>query len=143
MKDKIIVAIVCAFFISMVWISSTSNTTISNDSVISEENVSIPAEDTAIEFINYDAPESIRFNEAEIQTEISDINTCTLESIATDTLTFSEAFRYYRQCRGDDSSFQWKGVEYTTLLSKEVIIQMADSVKVNGNSKETVVSQIQ
>ena len=143
MKDKIIVAIVCAFFISMVWISSTSNTTISNDSVISEENVSIPAEDTAIEFINYDAPESIRFNEAEIQTEISDINPCTLESIATDTLTFSEAFRYYRQCRGDDSSFQWKGVEYTTLLSKEVIIQMADSVKVNGNSKETVVSQIQ
>jgi len=143
MKDKIIVAIVCAFFISMVWISSTSNTTISNDSVISEENVSIPAEDTAIEFINYDAPESIRFNEAEIQTEISDINTCTLESIATDTLTFSEAFRYYRQCRGDDSSFQWKGMEYTTQLSKEVIIQMADSVKVNSNSKETVVSQIQ
>ena len=142
MKDKIIVAIVCAFFISMVWISSTSNTTISNDSVISEENVSIPAEDTAIEFINYDAPESIRFNEAEIQTEISDINTCTLESIATDTLTFGEAFGYYRQCRGDDSSFQWRGLEYTTLLSKEVIIQIADSVKVKVNSEEAEVSQI-
>ena len=142
MKDKITVAMVCAFFISMVWISSTSNTTISNDSVGSEESVSISAEDTTIEFIDYDATESIRFNEAKIQTEISDINTCTLESIATDTLTFGEAFGYYRQCRGYDSSFQWKGMEYTTLLSEEVIIQIADSVKVKVNSEEVKVSQI-
>ena len=57
MKDKIIVAIVCAFFISMVWISSTSNTTISKDSVISEVDVSIPAEDKTMEFIDFDASE--------------------------------------------------------------------------------------
>ena len=143
MKDKITVVLVCTFFIGMVWISSTSNTTFSNNAVIGKESLSIPAEDTTMEFIDYDASKNIQFNEAEIQTEISDINTCTLESIATDTLTFSDAFRYYRQCRGDDSSFQWKGMKYTTQLSKEVIIQMADSVKVNSNSKETVVSQIQ
>ncbi len=55
MKDKIIVAIVCAFFISMVWISSTSNTTFSNNAVIGKESLSIPAEDTTMEFIDYDA----------------------------------------------------------------------------------------
>ena len=78
----------------------------------------------------------------ELQTEISVLNTCTLESIATDALTFNEAFGYYRQCRGDDSSFQWKGMEYTTLLSEEVIIHMADSVKAKSNSEEAEVSQI-
>ena len=142
MKDKITVVLVCVVFIGMVWISSTSNTTFSNNPIIGEEIISIPVEDTAMEFIDNGVSESIRINEAELQTEISAINTCNLESIATDALTFSEAFGYYRQCQGDDSSFQWKGMEYTTLLSKELIIQVADSVKVSGNSQEEAVSQI-
>ena len=142
MKDKITVVLVCAFFIGMVWISSISNTTFSNDPVISEEIISIPEEDTTMEVIDYNTSESNQLNKAEFQTEISAINACTLEPIATDALTFSEAFGYYRQCQGDDSSFQWKGMEYTTLLSKELIIQVADSVKVSGNAKEAEVSQI-
>ena len=107
-----------------------------------EEIISIPVEDTTMEFIDNGASERIRINEAELQTEISAINTCNLESIATDALTFSEAFGYYRQCQGDDSSFQWKGMEYTTLLSEELIIHVADSVKVSGNAEEDEVSQI-
>ena len=142
MKDKITVVLVCAFFIGMVWISSISNATFSNNPIIGEEIMSIPVEDTTMEFIDNGASERIRINEAELQTEISAINTCNLESIATDALTFSEAFGYYRQCQGDDSSFPWKGMEYTTLLSKELIIQVADSVKVSGNAEETEVSQI-
>ena len=142
MKDKITVVLVCAFFIGMVWISSTSNTTFSNNPIIGEEIMSIPVEDTTMEFIDNGASERIRINEAELQTEISAINTCNLESIATDALTFSEAFGYYRQCQGDDSSFQWKGMEFTTLLSEDVIIKMADSVKVNVNTEEAEVSQI-
>ena len=142
MKDKITVVLVCAFFIGMVWISSISNTTSSNNSIISEKIISIPAEDTTMEFIDYDISESIQYNKPELQTEISVMNTCTLKSIATDALTFNEAFGYYRQCRGDDSSFQWKGMEYTTLLSEEVIIHMADSVKANSSSEEAEVSQI-
>ena len=142
MKDKITVAIVCTFFLGMVWISSTSNNTFSKDSTISEENVSIPAEDKTMEFIDFDTSESTELNNVEIQSEISDMNTCTLGSIATDTLTFGEAFGYYRQCRGDDSSFQWKGMEYTTLLSEELIIHVADSIKVSGNAEEAEVSQI-
>ena len=142
MKDKITVVLVCAFFIGMVWISSTSNTTFSNNPIIGEEIISIPVEDTTMEFIDNGASESIRINEVELQTEISAINTCNWESIATDALTFSEAFGYYRQCLGSDNRFQWKGMEYTTLLSEEVIIQVADSVKVSGNAEEAEVSQI-
>ena len=142
MKDKITVVLVCAFFIGMVWISSTSNTTLSNGLVISEKNTSIPEEDITMEFIEYDVPKSVQLNEISVQTELAAKNTCALESIATDALTFNEAFGYYRQCLGDDSRFQWKGMEYTTLLSEEIIIQVADSVKVNGNAEEAEVSQI-
>ena len=142
MKDKITVILVCAFFIGMIWISSISNTTFSNIPVISEEIISTPAKDITREFIDYDVSESVQLNEISVQTEIATKSTCTLESIATDTLTFNEAFRYYRQCRGDDSIFQWKGMEYTTLLSEEIIIHMADSVKANSNSEEAEVSQI-
>ena len=142
MKDNLTVLLVCAFFIGMVWISSSSNTTPSNNPIINEKIISIPAEDTTMEFIDNNVSESIRYNNLELQSEISIINTCTLESIATDALTFNEAFGYYRQCLGDDSRFQWKGMEYTTLLSEEIIIQVADSVKVNGNAEEAEVSQI-
>jgi len=60
----------------------------------------------------------------------------------TDLLSFSEAFGYFRQCLGSDSSFQWKGLGYTTLLSEEVIINVADSVLVKEKSKDTEISQV-
>ena len=136
MKDKITVAIVCALFIGMVWIGSTSHTDSSKESFISEETVPILSEDTTMDFIDYETPETTPFDEAGLQTEISAMNTCTLESTDTDALTFGEAFGYYRQCLGPDSSFQWKGTEYTTLISEEVIIQFADSVKVDDYMKK-------
>ena len=60
----------------------------------------------------------------------------------TDLLLFSEAFGYFRQCLGSDSSFQWKGSEYTTILLEEIIIQIADSVQVDENSIDTEISKI-
>ena len=131
MKDKITVAIVCALFIGLVWIGSTADTASSNKSFVSEETVSILSEDTTMDFIDYDAFESTGVEEPELQTEISAMNICTLESIDTEALTCGEAFGYYRQCLGADRSFQWKGMTYTTLLSDEMIIQIADSVSVD------------
>ena len=140
MKDKITVAIVCALFIGMVWIGSTSDTASSNDSFVSEETVPILSEDTTMDFIDYDAIENRRVEEPELQTEISDMNTCTLKSLDTDALKFDDAFGYYRKCLGVDSSFQWKGMEYTTLLSTEMIIQIADSVGLDEKSEKTALS---
>ena len=142
MKDKITVAIACAFLIGMFFISRTASIASSNESFISEKTLSSPAEDTTMDFIDYETPETTPFDEAGLQTEISAMNTCTLESTDTDALTFGEAFRYYRQCLRPDNSFQWKGAEYTTLISEEVIIQLADSVKVDDIYEETEVSQI-
>ena len=142
MKDKITVAIACAFLIGMFLISRTASIASSNESLISETSMPTSAEDTTMDFIDYETPETILFDEAELRTEISAMNTCSLEPTDTDALTFSEAFGYYRQCLGSDSSFQWNGIEYTTLFSEEVIIQVADSVKVEDKPEETEVSQI-
>ena len=142
MKDKITVAIVCALFIGLVWIGSTSHTASSNESFVSEETVPILSENTTMDLMDYNPFENTRVEEPELQTEISAMNTCTLESIDTDALTFSRAFGYYRQCLGANSSFQWKGMEYTTLLSNEMIIQIADSVNVDEKSEGADISQI-
>ena len=140
MKDKIIVVIISALFIGMVWISGPSNSAFSNNPVISEKT--IHTEDSKIDFIDYEVSETALFNETKLHSEISAKNICTLKSIETDVLSFGEAFGYYQQCLGSDSSFMWKNMEYNTLLSDEIILQVADSFKVNGNSKEEKVSQI-
>ena len=142
MKDKITVAIVCALFIGLVWIGSTSHTASSNESFVSEEAVPILSENTTMDLMDYNPFENTRVEEPELQTEISDMNTCTLKSIDTDALKFDDAFGYYRQCLGADSSFQWKGMEYTTLLSDEMIIQVADSVSVDEKSEGEDISKI-
>jgi uncharacterized protein YacL (UPF0231 family) len=98
----------------------------------------VQLESESLEIIN-DIPSE---NELLNEVGLSSINSCESEKIDTDLLSFSEAFGYFRQCLGSDSSFQWKGSEYTTILLEEVIIQMADSVQVDENSIDTEISQI-
>jgi len=142
MKDKITVAIVCALFIGIVWRGSTSHKDSSNESFVSEETVPILSEDITMDFMDYNPFENTRVEKPELQTEISAMNTCTLGSVDTDALMFGEAFGYYRQCLGADSRFQWKDMEYTTLLSDEMIIQVADSVGVDEKPEGADISQI-
>ena len=35
-------------------------------------------------------------------------------------MTFSDAFKYYRSCNGNDSSFTWNNNKYTTLFASEL-----------------------
>ena len=142
MKEKITIVIVCVFSIGIYWFSRTASIASSNESLISDETMPTSIEDTTMDFIDYETSKTTLFDEAELQTEISAMKTCTLESTDTDALTFSKAFGYYRQCLGTDSSFQWKSTEYTTLISEEVIIQVVDSVKVDDKPEEGEVSQI-
>ena len=92
-------------------------------------------------YYNLDTPETTLLNKAESEFDHSAMNSCTLDLIDTDVLNFSEAFGYYRQCLSADSSFQWQGAVYTTILAEEVIIQAADSVIVDSSGKENDVSE--
>ena len=139
MKEKVIFTLSLACFIGIMWLSSTAQTTYAK-LVISEEVASTPQESNAMDYIVDVSSETIHVD-AGINS--SDISICSLKPIETDVFTFGEAFQYYRKCRGSDSSFHWKGSIYTTILSEEIIIQVADSVHVRKKTNNNQVSEIQ
>ena len=138
MKDKMTLGLVCAFFTGLAYFGSSSIETSNVETKIIGEISPVQLESESLEIIN-DIPSE---NEILNKVEFSSMNSCELGEMDTDLLSFSEAFGYFRQCLGSDSSFQWKGSEYTTILLEEVIIQMADSVQVDENSIDTEISQI-
>jgi len=138
MKDKMILGLVCAFFIGLAYFGSSSIESSNIETKIISEVPPIQLESKSLEIIN-DIPSE---NELLNEVGLSSINSCKSKKIDTDLLSFSKAFGYFRQCLGSDSSFQWKGSEYTTILLEEVIIQMADSVQVDENYIDTEISQI-
>ena len=126
---------------SKCWYQSFGSSSIKTSNVETEIISEVPPvqlESESLEIINDISSENELLNKV----ELSSVNSCKLGEMDTDLLSFSEAFGYFRQCLGSDSSFQWKGSEYTTILLEEVIIQMADSVQVDENSIDTEISQI-
>ena len=142
MKEKITIALISATFIGVVYFVSYSNESSKSEAVVIGEITPVKIEEQPMDFINEDASETDILDEVELEIELSSMNSCVLEKMDTDLLSFSEAFGYFRQCLGSHSSFHWKGLEYTTLLSEEVIINVADSVLVEEKSKDTEISQI-
>ena len=142
MKEKITIALVSAIFIGVVYFFSQSNESSKSEAVVIGEITPVQIEEQPMDFINEGASETEILDEVELEIELSSMNSCVLEKMDTDLLSFSEAFGYFRLCLGSDSSFQWKGLRYTTLLSEEVIINVADSVLVEEKSKDTEISQI-
>ncbi len=134
MKDKMTLGLVCAFFIGLAYFGSSSIESSNIETEIISEVPPVQLESKSLEIISK--------NELLNEVEFSSMNSCELGEMDTDLLSFSEAFGYFHQCLGSDSSFQWKGSEYTTILLEEVIIQMADSVQVDENSIDTEISQI-
>ena len=138
MKDKMTLGLVGAFFIGLAYFGSSSIESSNIKTEIISEVPPVQLESESLEIIKDIASENEILNEV----ELSSINSCKLAKMDTDLLSFSDAFGYFRQCLGSDSSFQWKGSEYTTILLEEVIIQMADSVQVDENSIDTEIYQI-
>ena len=142
MKDKITIAIVCTFCIGMYWISRTTSISHLDQAVINEGTLPAILEDSSMDFNDYEISETKHTDETNLHAEAPIIKTCTLNSTDTNALSFSKAFGYYRECLGSDSSFYWGGNEYTTFISEEIIIEVADSIKVGDNLEATEVSQI-
>ena len=142
MIEKITIALVSATFIGVVYFVSYSIESAKSEIEVSDKSTPVKIEDKSTEFINEETSETETLDEVELEIELSSMKSCVLEKMDTDLLFFSEAFGYFRQCLGSDSSFQWKNIEYTTLLSEEVIINVADSVLVEENTKNTEISQI-
>ena len=142
MKEKMTIALVCTLIIGLAYFSSFSIESSNSEIEVSNKYIPAKIEDQSIELINEETSETETLDVVELEIELSSMNSCVLEKMDTDLLSFSEAFGYFRLCLGSDSSFQWKGLGYTTLLSEEVLINVADSVLVEEKSKDTEISQI-
>ena len=142
MTEKMTIALVCALIIGLAYFSNFSIESSKSEIEVSDKSTPVKIEDQSTEFINEEASETETLDPVELEIELSSMNSCVLEKMDTDLLSFSEAFGYFRLCLGSDSSFQWKDLRYTTLLSEEVIINVADSVLVEEKSKNTEISEI-
>ena len=142
MKKKVIFSLSLACFFGIMWLSSTLQTT-NVKPIISEELLIPPKESNPIEYIDEVSPETTNVDNGTKESDFSAVKACSFNFIETDVFTFGDAFQYYRQCLGSDSSFQWKGSTYTTILSEEIIIQVVDSMQVKKESeKNSQVSEI-
>ena len=124
MKDKMTLGLVCAFFIGLAYFGSSSIESSNIETKIISEDPPVQLENESLEIISDFPSDNKILNEVEFPS----INSCKLGEMDTDLLSFSKAFEFFRQCMGSESSFQWRGSEYTTILLEEVIIQMADSI---------------
>ena len=140
MKEKMIIALAMVLVIGLAWKSSLENTA-TKESLVSEEIIPVQIENTSMDYYDLDTYDTTLLNEAESEFDYSAMNSCTLELFDTDVLNFSEAFAYSWQCLGTNSSFQWQGAVYTTILAEDIIIQVADSVIVDSSCKENDVSE--
>ena len=140
MKEKMIIALAMVLVIGLAWKSSLENTT-NIESLAGEELTPVQVENTSMDYYDNGTPETTPLKETKSDLDYSAMNSCTLELFDTDVLNFSEAFAYSRQCLGTNSSFQWQGAIYTTILAEEVIMQAADSVIVDSSGKENDVSE--
>ena len=134
MKEKVIFTLLFVCFIGIMWLGSTNQTSNINPAV-SEESTVKPVDDPQY-YIDDISNENSYVDKGTPEPDFSSVEACALKPIETDVFTFGDAFQYYRQCLGSDSSFQWKGSIYTTILSEEVLIQVADSVQVNEEAKK-------
>ena len=139
MKEKVVLTMSLICLVGIIWLSSSNQSTNSNLD-ISEDSIASPFENSPQEYIDNVAPENTNVEDIVSEVYFSVVKTCSLEPIETNALTFGNAFKYYRQCLGADSNFQWNGSAYSTLLANEVIIQVADSVLIkdaNDNNEMT------
>lgn len=142
MINKINVSILLICIFGIYWMSRTTVLDEANEYYSSEESIPDLLEDTTTDYIDFNPPETTITTEPELLHEISDFNSCLLTSEKTDALTFSEAFGYYRKCRGTENNFSWKGIEYTTLHLDEIVIKAIDSIAVKSENLNSEVSDI-
>ena len=139
---KVVFTLSFSCFIGIMWLSSTNKTTNPNPA-ISEESIPLPADHYTQEYIDDIYTETTYVVDIIPESDLSAFKARSVKPLETDVFTFGEAFQQYRQCLGSDGSFQWKGNTYTTLLTEEIIIHIADSVQVKEDlEKNKEVSEI-
>jgi hypothetical protein len=135
MKDKLIAITTLGFIFSLFFYYKVISPV---DSTLTSKK--IDESDPVVNFVNQiEEKEKMK---AIINPIIDSLNSednvnCKLNIDETNELSFSEAFKYYRECDGNNSSFNWNENVYSTLLKSEVeakakLVQNIESSKINN-----------
>jgi hypothetical protein len=120
MKDKLIAVTTLGFIFSLFFyykvISPADNATASSK---------IDKTDSVVHFVNQ-IEKVEKLNEITVpitdsfKSDENDNTNCKLDIDETNKLSFSVAFKYFRNCNGVDSNFNWNENIYSTLLKSEI-----------------------
>ena len=100
-----------------------------------DNNIAVSQIDVKSDLIDYDIDSNVS---DQIVEEIVVDDGCSLSQSETDSYSFSDAFKYYRNCLGKGEVFSWNSNSYKTLLATETIINSEDeneSMTINNKNQ--------
>tara|TARA_B100000401_G_scaffold211933_1_gene143060 strand:+ start:97 stop:531 length:435 start_codon:yes stop_codon:yes gene_type:complete len=126
MREKIIATItLTSIFTLFLYYKINSN----------DNNIAVSQIDIKSDLIDYDIDSNVS---DQIIEEIVVEDGCSLSQSETDSYSFSDAFKYYRNCLGKGEVFSWNSNSYKTLLATETIINSEEdneSMTVNNKNQ--------
>ena len=126
MREKIIATItLTSIFTLFLYYKINSN----------DNNIAVSQIDIKSDLIDYDIDSNVS---DQIIEEIVVEDGCSLSQSETDSYSFSDAFKYYRNCLGKGEVFSWNSNSYKTLLATETIINSEDeneSMTINNKNQ--------
>ena len=113
MKEKLSAALAVGFFFSLLFNYKVINPV--------ENNMNISSVNQNKEILEFEIIKDENINMIdEIAIDEKNENHCSLDLENTDSMDFSSAFKYYRECNGSSSTFSWNNNLYSTILLSEV-----------------------
>ena len=126
MREKIIATItLTSIFTLFLYYKINSN----------DNNIAVSQIDVKSDLIDYNIDSNVS---DQIIEEIVVEDGCSLSQSETDSYSFSDAFKYYRNCLGKGEVFSWNSNSYKTLLATETIINSEnenESMTINNKNQ--------
>ena len=113
MKERLSAALAVGFIFSLFFYYKVINPV--------ENNINISSVNQNKEILEFEIIKDENINMIdEIAIDEKNENHCSLDLENTDSMDFSSAFKYYRECNGSSSTFSWNNNLYSTILLSEV-----------------------
>ena len=140
MKDKLIATITlgCIFSLFFYYKIAASN----EGNIVSNVN-NVDSVEQFVEEVIKKENDMLKVNssisDSDIIESVED-DVCNLDVSETNALDFSDAFKYFRNCNGSNSLFNWNNKAYSTLLKSEIEnnILLTEDEEVNEDNDSNV-----
>jgi len=118
MKDKLIAAVTLGFVFSLFFYYKVVNP--SEDNIVSTITSTDSVEEFVQEVIEKENNMLENISPISDSMETEEKEECNLNDEQTDNLEFAKAFKYYRNCNGTNTLFDWNNKTYSTILKSEI-----------------------